>query len=548
MFLTSAFSCTTFLITKKATVDGSILVGHTDDNELGDNRIVYIPAKDHPINSKRPIYVQSLKYPRIVAENRADAYKIGEKKNEPVGFIDEVPHTYAYFEGIYGIMNEHQLSIGECTDSTYFYFDFDAQKRILNIAELSHIALERCKKARDAIILMGGLAEKYGYFDFGETLLVADTEEGWVFEITATPEGTGALWVAKKVPDGEVFVAANQFRIREVDPNDKDMLYSSNLFSVAEKQKLWNKESKKPLDWLTLVCPGEFDHPYYSLRRVWRVFSNVNKSLNLGPWVEGPYTKAYPFSIKPEKPLSLQDAMALFRDHYQDTEFDQTKGIGAGPYGLPDRYLGDYDVTDFPNKRTKPLEGAWERPISVYYVGYYHINQIRGWLPDMIGGVSWIGFDSPFNTCYMPIYAGVKDLPISMQYGSCQKYDEKFAFWPFNITSNWISLWFNQSINDVLAKQKEIEEGEFLLQKQTDEKALALYQKNPEEARKFLAKVCTDNVNEVMRKWWDLNHFLMEKYNSGMIHKPKVGQKMGYSKEWRDEALYKNGPTSYEKK
>ena len=544
----SLFSCTTFLITKGATVDGSILVGHSDDNDLGDERIVYIPAKDHAPGSQRIIYLPGIKYPRFVATDIAKAYQIGDEASKVAGTIDQVEHTYSYFDGTYGIMNEHQLAIGECTNSTYFYQDFDPEKRIMSIAELSHIALERCTKAKEAVQLMGDLAEKYGYFDFGETLLVADTEEGWVFEITSTPEGTSALWVAKKVPDGEVFVAANQFRIREVSPNDPDMLYSSNLFQIAEKYKWWNASSKKPLDWVRCVCPGEFDHPYYSLRRVWRVFSLVNPSMHLSPWVEDAYTKAYPFSIKPEKKLTLQDAMALYRDHYEGTPFDQREGLAAGPYGLTSRYLGDYDLTDYPDKRKEPLKGAWERPISVYYIGYTYINQVRGWLPDEIGGVSWIGFDTPYNTCFMPFYAGVQNLPHSMQYGCAQKYDENFVFWPFNLVSNWISLWQQVALPDVVSKQKEIELNEFSLVGEMDQEALALYQKNPERAKQKLTEFCNQNVQSVMQQWWDLVHFLMEKYNSGFINQPKPCEKMGSPEKWRDSVGYKKGPISYRKK
>lgn len=543
----SLFSCTTFLITKGATADGSLLVGHSDDNELGDERIVYIPAKDHPPGSKRPIYMPGTKYPRLVAPDFAEAYGVGEPKSDIAGYIDEVEHTYAYFDGNYSIMNEHQLAIGECTNSTYFYQDPDPEKRIMGIAELSHIALERCTKARDAIVLMGQLAEKYGYFDFGETLLVADKEEGWVFEITSTPEGTSALWVAKKVPDGEVFVAANQFRIRDVLPNDPDVLYSSNLFSIAEKQRWTHPDNKKPLDWLTCVCPGEFDHPYYSLRRVWRVFSKVNPSLHLSPWVKDAYTRDYPFSIKPIKKLTLQDAFALYRDHYEGTPFDQREGLAAGPYGLTSRYLGQYDITDFPNKRKEPLKGAWERPISVYYIGYTYINQVRGNLPDPVGGVMWIGFDTPYNTCFMPIYVGVLSLPHSMQYGSPQEYNEDFIFWPFNVASNWISLFQQIALPDLVAKQKEIEQKQFDQQMQMDEKALSLYQNNPDAARAMLTEFCANNTQDVMHEWWDLTHFLMGKYNAGFINQPKPCEKMGYPEKWRKQVGYQKGPTQYRK-
>lgn len=543
---TLAFSCTTFLITKGATKDGSILIGHSDDNAMEDQRIIYIPAKDHPKGSKRAIYKPSSE-PRLVAPERAKAYA-GEKPSEILGYIDEVEHTYAYIDGTYSIMNEHQLAIGEDTNSTYFYQDPDPQTRIMSIQELSHIALERCTKAREAVILMGSLAEKYGYFDFGECLLVADPEEGWIFEITSTPEGKSAMWVAKKVPDGEVFVSANQFRIREVIANDPDMLYSSNLFSIAEKQKVWSSKSKEPLDWLRLVCPGEFDHPYYSLRRVWRVYDRINPSLKLSPWVEDAFTKAYPFSIKPEKKLSVQDAISLYRDHYENTQFDQTKGLAAGPYGLPYRYLGPYDTTDFPDKRTEPLEGAWERPISLYYVGFTYINQIRGSLPDPIGGVVWIGFDTPYTCCFMPLYAGINKLSDCFSYGSTRTYDENFIWRPFNILSNWISMMYDIALADLQAKQKELEDMEFSKQSEIEQQALDLYKTNPKKAQKFLTNYCKENAEKILKEWWNLTHTMMVKYNHGFIITPDKAEKVGYPKEWRDKVGYKDGPTTYTKK
>jgi len=80
-------------------------------------------------------------------------------------------------------MNEHQLSIAECTDKAKVHPEPEAGKRIFYSAELSRVALERCKTARKAIKLMGELIEQYGYYGTGETLIVADKEEGWVMEI-----------------------------------------------------------------------------------------------------------------------------------------------------------------------------------------------------------------------------------------------------------------------------------------------------------------------------------------------------------------------------
>ncbi len=544
----SLFSCTTMLITKGATKDGSVIVAHTDDDEFGDQRLVYVPAKDYPKNAKRPLYkFDTSNYPRYVGTSLSTAYDLSNyPATKPLGYIDQVEHTYAYIEGNYSIMNEKQLAIGECTNSTYFYFEADKDKRRIAIEDMSRIALERCSSAKEAIILIGALAEKNGYYGWGETLLFADKNEGWVFEISCDPEGTSAIWVAKKIPDGEIFVAANQFRIQDVLQNDPDMLYSSNLFSLAKKYK-WLDE-KNNLNWLKAVCPGEFDHPYYTLRRVWRAFSLFNPSLNLSPWVDNAYTTYYPFSIKPQKKVDLPDVIRIYRDHYEGTEFDLTKGLAAGPYDCPNRFIGSYDRCDYPNKRKDPLEGAWERSISIYYTGYTYITKLRSWLPDEIGGISWIALDDPYLSCFIPFYAGINTLPKAYQYGSPIEYDNKFAWWGYNIVSNWVSAMYNYALKDVQQMQLSLENSQISKQNEIEKEALSLYKTDKQKAKEYLTSYCTDNADFILKKWWGLAHYLMEKFNNGYINKPKMAQPTGYPKWWLNDVGYKNGPITYEKK
>ncbi len=317
-----------------------------------DQRIIYVPARKHaPIregsllhcrrNGRIPAVQFPFSYPRVVTSERGPGYDTAGPNRSP-GTIPRVRETYAYFDGSYGIMNEHQLMFGECTNGSKVTPEPEPGKRIMYSAELSRIALERCRTAREAIRLMGELIERYGLYGTGETLPVADSEEAWVFEMAPSPEGTGGLWAAKKVPDGEIFVGANQFRIRELDPDDPDIMFSGNLHSVAEKHGWW-KPSDGKLDWLKTVSLGEYNHPYYSLRRVWRVFSLAAPSKDFSPWVKDGFTKDYPFSVKPDRKLGVRDLMRLHRDHYEGTEFDLTKGTAAGPFGYPDRYYGPYD-------------------------------------------------------------------------------------------------------------------------------------------------------------------------------------------------------------
>ncbi len=71
------------------------------------------------------------------------------------------------------------------------------------------------------------------------------------------------------------------------------------------------------------------------MRRVWRLQARIAPSQKKSPWAKDGYTKKYPFSIKPDKKLSVRDVMSFYRDYYQGTDFDQSKGVTAGPFGCP---------------------------------------------------------------------------------------------------------------------------------------------------------------------------------------------------------------------
>lgn len=540
--------CTTILVTKGATFDGSTFVSHSDDDDIGDQRLVRVPAADHPVGSMRPVYKCSTNYPRVVTDQLGPGYNTSEDHSEILGYIPQVEHTYAYFDGNYGIMNEHQLAMGECTDAAQKYGSEPTPgKRLFYSSSLSRVALERCKTAREAIKLMGSLIEEYGYYNTGETLLVADKEEGWVFEMCPT-ENQGDLWVAQRVPDGEVFVAANEFRIRDIDPDSDDFMYCSYLWDACEKIG-WYNPKKGPLDWCETVSYGEYNHPYYSLRRVWSVFNRVNPKLKLSPWVEGPFTKDYPFSIKPAKPLTLSDVKNLHRDQYEGTPFDMTKGLAAGPYGDPNRlynYAYDGSTKDVVQP-AKDLKGAWERPVSVYYCGYSFINHIRPHLPDAIGGVCWFGPDQPMSTCYTAFYAGVLSVPESFQEINPAVYDSSKAFWKMNFVANWARLNYELMIEDIKARQAELEKVQEDQLEVMDNRALEILNTQPDKLKDFLTEFCNENASEVLSSWTDLAGYLIQKYASGFINNPNIATDVGYSKEWRDAVGYKNGPVSYKK-
>lgn len=548
--------CTTIIVTKGAMADGSMVVTHSCDDELGDQRLIYIPEKNYEPGQLRPIFAEHYRYPRIVSKDRGPGYNTASYlETDPIGYIPQVTHTYAYFDGNYGIMNEHNLMIGECTNAANYQPAFVTENESINTGkhirlfysqELSRIALERCKTSRNAIKLMGELIDTYGLYSTGETLLVADKDEAWVFEMCALPnEKYHSAWVAKLIPDGEVFVAANEFRIRDILKDSDNFMYSKLLHPGIFELNWW-KDSDGPIDWLKAVSPGEYNHPYYSLRRVWRIFDRVNPDLFLSPWVNDGYTKDYPFSIKPKNKLTLSDVFSLYRDHYEGTEFDLTKGVASGPYNDPNRFVGPYDGNQNNITKDKKYYGAWERAISIFYQGYTYACQIRPYAPESTKGLLWFAPDVSYTSCFVPFSSKSTRIPLSYQTGSPQKYDSNCAFWIFNFVGNWARLNYKQMTDhDILSLQRKLEIMSFDFIKSCDDKCRNTSHINAVE---YITKACENNANVVLKSWLKLAAMLIAKYANGYcnLEDQSAPKDIGYSATWLSYTNYKDGPTSYD--
>jgi len=558
---TTSQGCTTFIVTPGASEDGSMYVGHTNDGYgrcvLGhnlseeDTKVIYVPAADHPDGSEREV--------RFDPNSGSDEPTHSAVTDHPdVVKIPEVNHTYGYLTGSYGIMNEHQLMCGECTDYAKVEPNFEPEKRIFYSSELSNIALERCTGAREAVELVGSLIDDYGCYGTGETLLFADPEEAWVIEMCGydlnasgkyyDPNSSGGgLWVAKKVDDGEVFVASNTFRIRDVGPNDSDIIYSANLFSVAEDNGWWSPEDG-PLDWLKTVSTGEYSHPYYSLARVWSVYHRIAPSKNFSPYVDDTWSREYPFSVEPDEKLGTEEVLSIFRDHYEGTVFDLTAGMAAGPYGNPYRNRGPFDDhTVFESGEIRP--GAWPRPVSAFFCSYSYVSQGRSSLPYPLGGVCWVGFAQPYETCYIPIRAGVGSIPEEFSSGDRSAFDRNSAWWAFNFVTNWACLRYDSMIEEIQREQRRIEAEEIRGQPEIDRQAQEILEGQGTEAcREFLTEISNENALSVLDDWWNLADRLVVKYSNGMINDFENDTTIlgGYPNWWNNETGYQYGPRIYQ--
>jgi len=494
--------CTVIIIGKDASTDGSVMTTHTCDCGVCDWTFRRVPAADHKPGSTRKIYHIS----QYRTWPPSEGLKWDLIKKDYAGIdIPEVPHTYGYIHGSFGYMNDKQVAIGESTIGCQRKMENPTPSAKLDLTMLTLLGMERGGTAREAIQVMGALAEKYGYgfHDDGEMLAVADPKEVWIFEImpvgplwTPTSEKPGAVWCAQRVPDDEVSVCPNESRIGEIDLEKKDVFMASpNVVQLAVDLGFYDPKSGKPFNWKRAYSPveGSAVSTNGGIQRLWRFFDLVAPSKKIKP--ETP-NMDLPFSVKPDKKISLQDVMDMTRDRSYGTPWDPLKGIRGGPFQNPNYF----------NRRAP-------RVIDDGRAEYTTITQSRTGLPDPIGGLVWISFGSQDTACYMPFYAGVTEIPKSFSVGDHWTFSRDSARWAFDYTDFHVQVVYSEAIKDVQAAQAKYERDLVKRIPEIDQQALTLYKKKPAEAAKFLTGFSLNNAQTVVGAWWKLGDDLLVKYN-----------------------------------
>ena len=217
----------------------------------------------------------------------------------------------------------------------------------IDYGSLMFLALERARSAREAIEVMTRLVAEHGYASTGESFSISDPGEVWILEMIGKgPKRTGAVWVARRVPDGHVSAHANHARIRQFPLADRDTLYAKDVISFA-REKGWFSGKDADFSFADTYAPLTFGALRYCEARVWNVFRRVAPSLALSAdMVRGlPNQPRLPLWVKPDRPLAVRDVMELMRDHFEGTPFDLAQGVGAAdvevkPLGRATRHLG----------------------------------------------------------------------------------------------------------------------------------------------------------------------------------------------------------------
>lgn len=424
-----ADACTNLIAGKKATADGSVMVTYAADSHNLYGMLTHTSAADHEPGAMRKV--------------------VEWDTGKPLGEIPQIPHTY----NVVGNMNEHQVVIGESTWGGHKELVDTTGNSIIDYGSLMQIALERSRSAREAIDIMADLVEKYGYASSGESFSIADKDEVWVMEMIGKGAEKGAVWIAVRIPDEAISGHANEPRIRKVNLKDKkNVKYAKDLIPFARRRGYFNGKDSD----FSFADAFE-DHTIDTRRgcdaRVWSYFNRYNPDAakEYFSWVDGKSEEPMPLYIIPDKKVDLKGMQAAMRDLFQNTPYDMTQDVGAGPNHVPYRWRPmDYEVDG--------KQYVHERAIATQQTGWSFVSQSRDWLPDPVGGVLWFGTDDTNTTVYMPFYCSMTEIPAQLQHGDVNNFSYDSNFWMNNWVANQAYNRYDLMIPDIRKVQSALEE------------------------------------------------------------------------------------------
>jgi dipeptidase len=505
-------SCTSIMVGNKASADGSVITSHTCDGRYR-SWMDIVPAQKH----KKGTVTKILKG-TLFTESMNEITQIQLEENKPQtnadtaaladfevslkikGEIPEAEETFAFLYTAYPCMNEKNLAIGETTIEGRK--ELENENGMFYIEELQRIVLQRCTTARQAILLMGKLVKEYGYADTGECLTIADKNEVWHFEIFGEgKDKTGGVWAAQRIPDDHVGVSANIPRIAEINLDDKDnFMASENVFEVATQLNLWDGKSTFKF-WKAYSGRKPF-----SIRE-WFVLSSVAPSLQLSLNAE-----ELPFSVKPEKTVSVRDVLKFFRSTYEDTEYDMTKNLLIKRKKQNSEEMetvkSDYANPWFSTQMIASINTIKDstvmrvRNIAVPQCAYAHVIQIRSWLPDEIACVAYFSNDNPAQSPRLPVYANILQTPEPFRLSGHKRFIDSAAAWIYRQANKLATVRWQESRNKLEKMRDDFEDRMFAEQNEIDNKSIKiLKEQGRQQVREYLTKYLRDFSKETLDAW-----------------------------------------------
>ena len=447
--------CTTIIIGKEQTADGSMIVARSEDWDA-------MEAKNYEI------FEDTDNGPReFVAKDSPFRCELPEKA---LGYSALSPYN---LHGHWGSAGFNTAGVGMSATESIFSSDEILKHDPLvenGVAENSvfNITLPYVHTAREGVERLGMLIEKYGIAE-GFGIGFVDSKEIWYLETAC-----GHRWLACRMPKDKYFVTGNQSRFRTYDPNDKEnYLASADLIEFAEKHGLYNPAHGAFDFHETYARDIELDTTY-NYPRVWglqQLFS---------PEIKNDVTKnTFPVFAKPAHKITLTELRTAFRFHYDNTEHD-------------------------PYLNSNPKEPY--RPVSIFRTTQTHLLQVRPELPQAIGCINYVAMGMADLSVFLPLYQGITSYPEAYTKGNGESSADS-AYWKFRKIMVLGMTNYNKYAPIIKEAYANFEAETDQRQREMEEEYLRIYKTQPLHAQDLLQAFSDKILNSAL----DLADRLQEK-------------------------------------
>lgn len=375
--------CTTILVGKDATIDGSTMIARSED---GGSTI--IPEAFIAVNPEE----QPKHYKAVISGQEIDDE-------------DLLPNPLRYTSapdasgknGIWAAAGINDATVAMTatetitTNSRIQGIDPLVEEGGLGEEDFVTLTLPYIHSAREGVKRLGYLVEKYGTYEMNGSAF-ADHDEVWYIETIG-----GHHWAARRIPDDAYVAAPNRLNIDFFDFNDEEnFMCSSDLLDIINEYHL--NPDYQGYNLRHIFGSSTIKDAHYNNPRAWYIHRYFDPE-----WEGEPGDQDQPFITYAKKKISPEDIKFLESSHYQDTKYDV------------------YSTTN------TEAEKKLFRPIGINRNFETHILQIRNDVEEGIAGVQWLAFGPNTFNCFVPFYTNVTTTPVSFQTGP--DFDLTKIFW-----------------------------------------------------------------------------------------------------------------------
>ena len=444
--------CTTIIVGKKMTEDGSMIVARSDDW----NAVNAKKFKVHPPQKQGPEEFASF--------NNGFRCKLPK---EALGYMGMPPYQYPdQWESAGFNTAGVGLSATESIFSSKKALEADPLVPSgLGEISITSIVLPYIHTAREGVIRLGKLIEEHGVME-GFGVGFVDQNEIWYLETAC-----GHRWMAARIPSNTYFVTANQSRLREYNPkDDHHFLGSEDLIEFAIAHHLYDP-TQGAFDFHKAYIRDEKLDTTYNYPRVWALQAFFS------PEIQNDVTKnEFPVFVKAEKLVSLADVRRAYYHHYQGTEHD--------PYF---------------HKNPKEVY----RPVAIFRATNTHILQVRPELPKAIGEINYVALGMAALGIFIPLYQGVTSYPEAYSKGD-HHCSEDSAYWILRKVQSLGMVNYNKYAPVIRDVYDRFEEEMHQRQEEMEKDYLALYPTHPIAAQELLQNFSDKLLEDVLQVSRDL--------------------------------------------